>query len=262
MNQIKNQLIFHLKVVLFLFVLFIISFVFLEFPKLSQDFNYHNFADQRTLFNTPNFFNVVSNAPLCLIGLVGLFWLILRKDPRPLTGEKSLSLLFMLGLILTGIGSAYYHLHPSHYTLVYDRVAIAFAFTTLFSFLITERLFPILGLILFPLFLAFGVFSAIYWYQTELIGQGDLRPYLLVQILPLISIPIFCLLFPKPHRYDRLLLYSFLLYLIAIIFEWSDSPLYLLSHNTLSGHTLKHLTAVVSSLLLVIYLIRKKTIPK
>ena len=41
-------------------------------PPISQDQGYHHFADQRTLFGVPNFWNVVSNLPFMAVGSVGL----------------------------------------------------------------------------------------------------------------------------------------------------------------------------------------------
>ena len=260
MNQIKNQSIFYLKTVLFLLILLFISYILLKFPAFSQDFRYHDFADKRPYFSIPNFFNVVSNLLFCLVGLFGFFTLILKQEPLALTGEKSLALLFTLALFLTGIGSIYYHLKPSFYSLVYDRIAISLAFTSFFSFLITQRLFPKVGLVLSPLFIALGIFSVIFWYQTEHLGQGDLRPYLLVQILPLISLPLIPLFFPKPQMFDHYLYVAFILYIIAFLFELIDAPIFAFTDKAISGHTLKHLTAAASSILLTLYLIRKKPI--
>ena len=41
-------------------------------PPIPQDPAYHAFADQRTLFGIPNFWNVVSNLPFIVIGAIGL----------------------------------------------------------------------------------------------------------------------------------------------------------------------------------------------
>jgi hypothetical protein len=41
-------------------------------PPIPQDQAYHLFADQRTLFGIPNFWNVVSNLPFIVVGAVGL----------------------------------------------------------------------------------------------------------------------------------------------------------------------------------------------
>ena len=42
-------------------------------PPIVQDQNYHDFADQRTLFGIPHFWNVVSNIPFIGIGAAGLW---------------------------------------------------------------------------------------------------------------------------------------------------------------------------------------------
>ena len=42
-------------------------------PPIIQNQNYHDFADQRTLFGTPHFWNVVSNIPFICIGAAGLW---------------------------------------------------------------------------------------------------------------------------------------------------------------------------------------------
>ena len=40
-------------------------------PAIPQDQAYHQFADQRTLLGIPNFWNVVSNIPFVVVGVVG-----------------------------------------------------------------------------------------------------------------------------------------------------------------------------------------------
>jgi hypothetical protein len=42
-------------------------------PPIPQNPSYHDFADQRTLFGIPNFWNVVSNGPFAVIGAMGLW---------------------------------------------------------------------------------------------------------------------------------------------------------------------------------------------
>ena len=41
-------------------------------PPIRQSLAYHDFADNRTFFQVPNFFNVVSNVPFLLVGALGL----------------------------------------------------------------------------------------------------------------------------------------------------------------------------------------------
>src|SRR5262249_36721098 len=69
-------------------------------PPIVQDQNYHDFADQRTLFGIPHFWNVVSNIPFIGIGAVGLWQF----------GRSQATMLLFLGIFLTGLGSGYYHL--------------------------------------------------------------------------------------------------------------------------------------------------------
>jgi hypothetical protein len=54
-------------------ILIVASFAgLLLLPPISQDQNYHQFADQRTLLGVPNFWNVVSNLPFIAVGAAGL----------------------------------------------------------------------------------------------------------------------------------------------------------------------------------------------
>lgn len=50
-------------------------------PRISQNSEYHHFADQRTFLGIPNFFNVISNAPFILLGGFGLWLLLPRRSP-------------------------------------------------------------------------------------------------------------------------------------------------------------------------------------
>src|SRR4051812_42365936 len=72
-------------------------------PPVPQDQAYHRFADQRTLFGIPNFWNVVSNLPFIVIGGLGL--LRHRIDAA--------TMVLFAGIFLTGFGSSYYHWSPS-----------------------------------------------------------------------------------------------------------------------------------------------------
>ena len=79
---------------------------------ITQDQSYHAFADTRTLLGIPNFWNVVSNLPFLAVGAAGLAFC--RKD-------AAATALFV-GVLLTGVGSSYYHVAPSDGTLFRDRL--------------------------------------------------------------------------------------------------------------------------------------------
>jgi hypothetical protein len=67
------------------------------------------------------------------------------------------------------------------------------AFMAFFSMVIGEHLSPGLGRRLLWALLFAGVLSIICWHITESVGRGDLRPYGLVQFLPMLLVPIILL---------------------------------------------------------------------
>lgn len=98
-------------------------------PKIPQDQAYHLFADQRTLFGIPNFWNVVSNIPFIVVGAAGLARF--RDDAA--------RIVLFLGFFLTGIGSAYYHWDPNDGTLFWDRLPMTISFAAILSLVVQER---------------------------------------------------------------------------------------------------------------------------
>ena len=134
LGSLKNS-----RPVLVFLVLMIASLVgLLLLPPIAQDQSYHDFADQRTFLGIPHFWNVVSNFPFIAIGAAGLWQL--RRDP-------AIDVLF-LGILLTGFGSAYYHLDPNDRTLFWDRLPMAVSFMAILANAIEERVDAKAGAIL------------------------------------------------------------------------------------------------------------------
>ena len=79
---------------------------------IAQDPAYHNFADQRRILNIANFFNVLSNLPFVIIGIMGIRLVALHKATGGLAELQAMYLTFFVGVFLTGFGSAYYHYQP------------------------------------------------------------------------------------------------------------------------------------------------------
>lgn len=198
-----------------------------------QDQAYHAFADARSLLGIPNFADVVSNLPFLLVGLHGL--------ARRRRGAAYAALCG--GVLLVSAGSAYYHWSPSDETLLWDRLPMTIAFMGLFAAVLEDG-----GVArpsaLRPL-LAAGLLSVVYWRWT-----GDLRPYFLVQFLPLLLMPAILALYERSFLDGRLLLAGFGLYVAAKVLEHYDGPV-LAATGLLSGHTLKHLLAAAAALCLV-----------
>ena len=226
----------------------IIAFLVSPVP---QDPAYHQFADQRTIIGIPNFWNVISNVPFLLIGLLGLNELLHQKSlyyPQSLFWSY---LVFFAGTLLVGFGSGYYHLNPDNETLVWDRLPMTFAFMAFFSIIIGEFISEKIGkMLLLPLLLV-GAFSVFYWIVTERSGAGDLRPYGLVQFLPMLLIPLIVLWFRSGYTQVKYIWLMMLAYLAAKIFEFGDIYIYHLT-GFLSGHTIKHLFAALAPFLLLV----------
>ncbi|MBL8202111.1 MAG: ceramidase domain-containing protein [Chromatiales bacterium] len=213
-------------------------------PTVPQDPAYHAFADRSALLGVPNFWNVASNLPFLLVGAWGL-----GATPTALaTIPRPAYLLFCLGVLLVGIGSAYYHYAPTSDTLVWDRLPMTIAFMALFSIVIGDRISAPLGRrLLWPLVLA-GVVAVMYWDWTELQGQGDLRPYGLVQFLPMAMIPLM-LVSERGNGLRASWLWATLAtYGLAKLAEHYDSVIHLAT-GAMSGHTLKHLLGALAGFL-------------
>lgn len=221
-------------------------------PRVPQDPAYHRFADSRAFLEIPNALNVLSNLPLALVGLLGFSTLARSVRKAGLAPEAWPGYgVFFAGAFLTGFGSAYYHWAPDNETLVWDRLPMTLAFAGFLCALVAERVSPLWGRSLVaPLVLA-GVASVLYWRATELRGEGDLRPYALMQFGPLVLLPLLLVLFPArpepPDRSSRWLPAAFAFYALAKVFERFDADLLALGAIA-SGHTLKHLAAALSVL--------------
>lgn len=212
---------------------------------IAQNPAYHLFADQRTIFNLPNFWNVVSNIPFIVVGILGLYLCTDRDKTSASTGARMAGIFFFVGVLCTGLGSGYYHLQPDNWGLFWDRLAMALSFMAFLALVVGAFINIKLGeKLLFPGIL-FGLFSVLHWIITEQSGAGDLRLYILTQFLPILIMPF--LLFVRSSRSitrkDLMIIGTG--YLLAKVFEHFDAPIYRIID--LSGHTLKHFAAAFSA---------------
>ena len=206
-----------------------------------QDPLYHVFADQRPMAGIPNFLNVMSNLPFLLIGILG--WRTIATNEASVTATTKLAwVIFFFGIALTAFGSGYFHLQPDNYTLVWDRLPMTISFMSLVSIIVSEYFAPRLGRqILIPLLLL-GAASVAWWAYTESQGAGDLRPYAIVQFLPMLLIPMIILLYNARSDLGRYVWWMISFYVAAKVAEQLDDNLFALG-GAVSGHSLKHLLA-------------------
>ena len=242
------------KTILLLICTIIAIIAVFSLHPIAQPLSFHNFADHRSWLGIPNFGNVASNLPFLVIGIIGLR---LTWRAHVTSSIRLIYSILFIGVLLTGLGSGYYHSNPNNNTLVWDRIPMTIIFMALFSATVAELINMPWGLrLLFPL-VFLGIASVYWWHYTEDKGHGDLRLYMLIQYYPMLFIPLILWLFYEPIHKPTLkcLLWVVIWYVIAKIFEQLDYPIF----RTLgiSGHTLKHLAAAVSTWYFVLLFRRK-----
>jgi hypothetical protein len=239
-----------------LFALFTLSLILgLSWtPPIPQPESYHAFADRRALFGVPNFADVVSSFAFVLVGAMGL----LARN-RIVAGEaRRAYLVLFAAILLTGVGSAYYHLAPDNARLVWDRLPMAIGFMAFLSAMLSERVSFKLGSILFVPLVLTGIAGVVYWYVSELGARGDLRPYIFVQLYPLLAAPLLIALCPARYTRTGDLFGVAALYGLAKLCELYDKDIFELG-RVLSGHTLKHLIAAFALVLLLRMLLIRRS---
>jgi hypothetical protein len=224
---------------LFLILLIAVSVLgVLLLPPIPQDQAYHLFADRRTLFGIPNFWNVASNIPFLAVGAAGLARA--REGPA--------AVVLFLGFFLTGIGSAYYHLDPRDSTLFWDRLPMTLAFAAIFALVVEERISARAGAVVLWLMLVLGITSLFVWLWAD-----DLRLYFWAQFVPGLALMVLLVCYPAKYSHTRYWVIALALYALAKLFEFSDEAIYSVGH-ILSGHTLKHLFAAAAGFAILRYL--------
>ncbi len=214
-------------------------------PRIPQPAAYHLFADRRVVLGIPNGLDVLSSLSLTIVGAWGLA-VVLRDHldraatfPEPWLRWPYATV--FLGSLLTGIGSAWYHLAPDNARLVWDRLPMTMGFMGLVTAQLAERLSLRFARRLFLPLLMLGAGSVLYWYWSELEGAGDLRPYGLVQFGSLLVV-VLLLLYPARQSGNGYLIAALVAYAVAKVFELVDAWVFAMG-AFISGHTLKHVAA-------------------
>ena len=209
----------------------------LSSPPIAQDPQYHGYADRRTFFGIPNFWDVVSNIPFLLAGIAGLRFCL----GHALRGGKSAWIVLFAGVSLVSVASSYYHWDPKDATLVWDRLSITIIFMGLFVAVLGEHLSARLAHVLLVPMLLLGLASVLYWRAF-----GDLRLYLWVQLIALLAIPSIIVLFRAAYTRRWLLLAALGWHALAKVSELYDREFFALTGNLFSGHSFKHILAAMA----------------
>ncbi len=187
---------------------------------IPQNEAFHRFADARTIFGMPNFWNVISNLPFIIVGILGLCRFRGTTDR-----------VVFVGILFTGFGSAWYHLAPTDVSLVWDRLPMTVVFMSFLAAVIAPD-----RLALLVSFLAAGAGSVLWWAATN-----NLRPYGVIKFGPILLLAP--LLVRSEHR--KHLMVVIVLFGLAQVLELADPAMML--RFALSGHTLKHLVATTAT---------------
>jgi hypothetical protein len=206
-----------------------------SFLPQEMPFSYFEFADNRNFLGIPNFADVMSNLAFALIGFQGLSKLNSWSKKDPLFTHL---LVFLVGVSLVSVGSAYFHWNPNPDTLIWDRIPMAVSFMSLITLLIADRIDNrYTKAMLLPLVIL-GILTVInvdHW-------GSDLRPYTVTQFGTLLTAFLIILFFKPTKISQKSLILLFGFYVLAKIFEITDGPVFEALHF-ISGHTLKHLSA-------------------
>jgi hypothetical protein len=217
-------------------------------PATPQPIDYHDFADQRSMFGLANFLDVASNAGFLVVGLAGLVITLRRGTEFERPAERLPYAVFFIGVALTAAGSGYYHLAPDNERLFWDRLPMTIAFMSLIAAQITERISVRAGLALLAPMLVVGVASVVYWIFTERAGAGNVIPYVVLQAYAVVALLLIAL--TRRSRYTRGadIYWVFAGYVAAKVLEFLDRQVLDFS-GLASGHSLKHLVAALAGLL-------------
>lgn len=223
--------------------------VALLWPAIPQPAGYHDFADQRAIFGIHNFFDVASNAALFASGIAGLGVVVLRRTRFAQRAEVLPYALFFVGVALSAVGSAYYHLAPDNERLFWDRLPMTVAFMSLIAAQVADRIGARLGLALLVPMLIVGAASVVYWIDSERAGAGNVVPYAVLQGYSMVALLLMAVTLPSRYTHGKHIYLVFAGYAAAKVLETFDREVMAIG-GLVSGHSLKHGVAAVAALLI------------
>ena len=211
-------------------------------PFLPQYANYHAFADQRTLWGLPHAMDVLSNLPFAIMGVAGLVRLHATPERSPGGAQRPLATVFFAGLVITALCSAWYHLDPTNASLRVDRLGMVLAFAGLLGLAVADRVSARAGVCTSVVVLLLGP-PAI---ETWAIG-ANLLPWSVLQGGGMLLLLLLAQRKPQCGAWDLPLNAVLAWYVVAKLLELADHPIYLLTHEWVSGHSLKHVAAAMAA---------------
>jgi hypothetical protein len=210
------------------------------FGPLQQDPAYHLLADTRMCGPIPRAGDVLSNLAILAAGLAGVaLWRRVHID----ASERPAYALLVAGMLLTAVGSAYYHWDPGNARLVWDRLPMTLVLAAMAALVLADRVDPAFARVAWWPFALLGAASVLWWALTGLWGRDDLLFYLVVRIGVGLLIVGLCLLRKGRHSHIGWLVAALGLDITMTVCERFDASIFAASGGLVSGHNIKHLLA-------------------
>ncbi|MEQ1686858.1 MAG: hypothetical protein ABL916_24665 [Burkholderiaceae bacterium] len=199
----------------------------------------HRYADERVWLGMAGAANVWVNAAMFAAGAWG--WRATRASHWPLHLRTPWQLFQACAMVSAG-AAALYHARPQDNLFVLTHVATASGFMMLTLGLLAERVHSGFGShrVCFAVLCGIAVTGAAMLLAQAQAGHVDMRPLLLLEIIPVLVIPAGALSLPgrSTQVFDWVVVLT--LYALAKVLETGDA-LVLEGSGWISGHTLMHL---------------------
>jgi hypothetical protein len=209
-------------------------------PAIAQNPKYHLFADQRIWLGVPRAADVFSNLAFVAVGLFGAIILLLPHGAHLRKATAASLWCVAVGFVLTGIGSAWYHLQPNDATLVWDRLPMTLVLAGVISAAVAERLGENIAIAALAVLVVAGVVSVMYWRSS-----GNLTPYAVLQfggIAALLALLALTRGSDDPFAWWWIVGW----YCFAKVAELMDQNVWEATGGIVAGHTIKHLAAAAA----------------
>lgn len=198
----------------------------------------HAFIDARSFFGIPNGLDVLSNLPFLIAGVWGL--IALRNRSLPPAMHRAAQIFFG-GLIFACVGSSYYHWAPTEVALMIDRLGMAIAFAGVISLAAGSRLGDEASARATPVLLLLAPLAAVAAYSLH-----NVFPWAIVQFGG-IALILWLAYLPKRAELPLKLFVLIGWYALAKLLEAQDEAVFHLTHEIISGHSLKHIAACMAA---------------
>ena len=211
--------------------------------------DYGKFADDaRSTFR-----NVYSNVAFLVVGGAGVVWSMRHR--RKLEEDYAAALATFGGVIATGLGSAYFHADPlvgdqlNRFTLLWDRLPMTVAFAGLLALVLRDRVFQ--DRLVLPALALIGIAATLYWYWSH-----DLYPYAFFQFYTAVGTLLIVMMIRPVFSEAGYVVAAVVLFGVSKVFEDFDHAIF--AKWGIGGHPLKHVTAALAALLILLWLEKRR----